>query len=300
MLVVENARKSFGNVAAVRGVSFSIGAGTTFGLLGPNGAGKTTTMRMILGIVAPDGGTIRWNGEPIDDRSRRHFGYLPEERGLYGRMRVRDHIIYFGRLHAVGSGEIARRADEWIDRLALREYADRPCAELSKGNQQKVQVACAAVHHPELLILDEPFAGLDPVNADTLLDLLLALRDSGTTLVLSSHEMWQLERLCTEFCIISHGETKAAGTLNDLRAHWPVRTVRVAPRSPNVHAALCAIAGARVTEEGDALVADLPRETDFAALLRALVSADSIAAFEPLEPSLRDVYLRAVGETGPQ
>jgi ABC-2 type transport system ATP-binding protein len=296
VLEVEGVRKSFGNVAAVRGVSFSIGAGITFGLLGPNGAGKTTTMRMILGIVSPDVGTIRWNGARIDERARKRFGYLPEERGLYGRMRVRDHIIYFGRLHGVEAGEIARRCDEWIERLELMPYVDRPCAELSKGNQQKVQVACAAVHRPDLLILDEPFSGLDPVNADILFALLSNLRRDGTTLVLSSHEMWQLERLCTEFCIISEGQTRASGTLAELRRNWPVRRVRVAPICVVVRAVLAEVAGAAVIEDNGTLVADLPPATDLAALLRALVQREAIVAFEPIEPSLRDVYLRVVGE----
>ena len=186
---VSHVRKDFGAVMAVRDVSFTIARGSTFGLLGPNGAGKTTTMRMILGIYAPDAGHVTWNGRPIDDRSRRRFGYLPEERGLYGKMKVRDQIMYFGRLHGLTEPEISERTDRWIAQLGLDPYASRPCAELSKGNQQKVQVACAAVHDPELLVLDEPFSGLDPVNADMLLATLNDLKARGTTLVLSSHQM---------------------------------------------------------------------------------------------------------------
>jgi ABC-2 type transport system ATP-binding protein len=296
MLVVDRVRKVFGSVVAVNGVSFTIGNGKTFGLLGPNGAGKTTTMRMILSIVLPDGGSIRWNDEPIAERTRIRFGYLPEERGLYGRIRVRDHIVYFARLHGVSARYAKERADTWIERLKLNEYADRPCAELSKGNQQKVQVACAAVHRPELLILDEPFSGLDPVNAGILFDVLDGLRKKGTTLVLSSHEMWQLERLCTDFCIISHGETRAAGTLEELRSAWPTRRIRVAPAGEAVHNILREIPQARLLpSENGSLSADLPRDTDLASLLRSLVAADRIVSFEPLEPSLQDIYLRAVG-----
>src|SRR5579872_2045979 len=183
MLVVSHVRKDFGAVSAVRDVSFEIGSGTTFGLLGPNGAGKTTTMRMILGIYEPDGGSITWNGHTIDGGMRRIFGYLPEERGLYGKMKVREHIVYFGRLHGVRNPELGTRVDRWIERLGLGAYADRPCAELSKGNQQKVQVACAAVHEPQLLVLDEPFSGLDPINADVLLSILNEMKARGTTLV---------------------------------------------------------------------------------------------------------------------
>lgn len=297
MLIVEQAQKRFGRVTAVQDVSFSIPTKSTFGLLGPNGAGKTTTMRMILGILTPDGGSIRWNGSRIDERARRRFGYLPEERGLYGKMRVREHIAYFGRLHGIGSAESVRRADHWIERLALQTYATRPCAELSKGNQQKVQVACAAAHEPDLLILDEPFTGLDPVNADALYELLSAMQRKGTTLVLSSHEMWQLERLCTEYCIVSSGQTRAAGTLEDLRRGWPVRSIRVAPDASDVRSTLLAVDGARLRPANDGyVVADLPANTDLAALLRALVERNAVVAFEPLEPTLRDVYLRLVDE----
>src|SRR5665213_2476766 len=190
MLSVDHARKEFGRVCAVRDVSFDIVPGITCGLLGPNGAGKTTTMRMILGILTPDAGTITWNGKKVDGTMRRRFGYLPEERGLYGKMKVREQISFFGRLHGMVEPEITQQTNSWIERLEIGQYADRPCAELSKGNQQKVQVACAAVHQPEFLILDEPFSGLDPVNADMLLAVFNGLKAKGTTLVLSSHQMW--------------------------------------------------------------------------------------------------------------
>jgi ABC-2 type transport system ATP-binding protein len=297
MLVAERLYKSFGSIAAVNGVSFSIARGATFGLLGPNGAGKTTTMRMILGIMIPDSGAITWDGASIGERARLRFGYLPEERGLYGKMAVRDHIIYFGRLHGMALSEATSRTDEWVQRLELSQYAQRPCAELSKGNQQKVQVACAAVHHPDLLILDEPFSGLDPVNVDILLSLLEDLRKNGTTLVLSSHEMWQLERLCTDFCIIAQGRTQISGTLAQLRADWPIASVRISPNGPQVRAIIDAISTAKVRSSQDgALIVDLPPKTDLVALLRRLVAEASIVGFEPLEPSLRDVYLRAMGD----
>ncbi len=299
MLELESAEKRFADVVALRDVSLSISDGTTFGLLGPNGAGKTTTMRLILGIMTPDGGSVRWNGARIDERVRLRFGYLPEERGLYGKMRVRDHIVYFGRLHGVPKSEIEAAADEWIERLDLGTYALRPCAELSKGNQQKVQVACAAVHRPELLVLDEPFTGLDPVNAQILHDVLAAMQKRGTTLVLSSHEMWQIERLCTEFCIIARGSVRARGTLAQLRSGWPTRRVRVAPDGGAVCATLERIEGARFIErDGEAVTFDLPRATDCAELLRRLIEVGTISSFEQIEPSLQDVYLRVLRGDG--
>ncbi|HYZ16058.1 MAG TPA: ATP-binding cassette domain-containing protein [Candidatus Acidoferrum sp.] len=293
-LVLSGVARSFGDVVAVRDVSFTVPAGTTFGLLGPNGAGKTTTMRMILGILVPDRGTIRWDDVPVDRGVRRRFGYLPEERGLYGALKVRDQIAYFGRLHGVRPPHDVTRANQWIERLGLSTYADRPCAELSKGNQQKVQVACAALHDPELLVLDEPFSGLDPVNAETLLKTLAELQARGTTLILSSHQMWQVEDLCTSVCVIAGGAVKVSGTLAELRAAWPTRVVEVEPANDVLRAVLDTTAGAHALPRTNGKLAyELPAAADPAALLRRLVDAGDVVRFERLEPSLRDIYMRA-------
>jgi ABC-2 type transport system ATP-binding protein len=297
MLEVDHVRKEFGSVRAVRDVAFSIENGSTFGLIGPNGAGKTTTMRMIVGVLAPDGGSIRWDGASVGPRNRRRFGYLPEERGLYGKLKVREQIAYFARLHGMREPALHTRVDEWIERLALDEFVHRPCAELSKGNQQKVQVACAAVHAPDLLVLDEPFSGLDPVNAEMIYAMLSRLRDNGTTLVLSSHQMWQLEELCSRFCIVASGENRATGSLTQLRAEWPTRVIRVAPADDAVRRLFDGVEGAHALAHGNgAIDYRVPLSTDFAALLRALVEVAPITKFEALEPSLLEIYLRAIGE----
>lgn len=297
MLNVDHVRKDFGSVHAVSDVHFTIEDGTTFGLLGPNGAGKTTTMRMIIGILVPDSGRIIWNGTQIHDESRRHFGYLPEERGIYGKMKVREQIAYFGKLHGVRDPDLSKRVDRWIEELGLSTYADRPCSELSKGNQQKVQVACAAVHAPQLLVLDEPFSGLDPVNADVLLNVLNDMRLNGTTLILSSHQMWQLEELCSRFCIIAGGANRVEGTLAELRSAWPTRVVRVAPPNDSVRALLERVDGATALARVDGTIDyRVPATTDFAALLHTLVDVAPVTKFEAIEPSLQEIYLRAIGE----
>ena len=294
MLQVEHVRKDFGSISAVRDVNFTIERGSTFGLLGPNGAGKTTTMRMIVGIYPADSGRITWNGGPINDRTRRRFGYLPEERGLYGKMKVREQIMYFGRLHGLHDPEIAQRADRWIEQLGLSDYRERQCSELSKGNQQKVQVACAAVHDPELLILDEPFSGLDPVNAEILLKTLTELKKRGTTLVLSSHQMWQLEQICDAFCIITKGENRASGTLAQLRAGWPTRVVKVEPPTEALRSVLERVPNARALESNGALSYQVPADTDYPPLLRELVAAGAVTRFDALEPSLQDIYINTI------
>jgi len=297
MLQLTDVHRSFGAVQAVRGVTFAIPSGATFGLLGPNGAGKTTTMRMILNILVPDRGTITWNGARIDGTMRRRFGYLPEERGIYGKLKVREQMAYFGKLHGLRDPLLGARITEWMERLEIGQYADRPCAELSKGNQQKVQVACAAMHEPEFLILDEPFSGLDPVNAETLLRALRHLQSKGATLVLSSHQMYQIEDLCTEFCVIAGGQVRVNGTLEALRAAWPTRTVLVEPASSTLRGVLDRIpdAHARPNENGT-LAYDVPRTIDLPALARELVAAGDLMRLERMEPSLNDIYLRAIGE----
>lgn len=212
-------------------------------------------------------------------------------------MKVRDQISFFGRLHGLVEPEISKRTSMWIERLGIAQYADRPCAELSKGNQQKVQVACAAVHEPELLILDEPFSGLDPVNADILLAILNDMKAKGTTLVLSSHQMWQLEVLCDRFCIITDGANRTSGSLADLRATLPTRVLRVAPDGEAVRATLERIAGGRLIGAADGNVDyEILAATPLPDLLRALVADGPITQFQAIEPSLHDIYVRAIGE----
>jgi ABC-2 type transport system ATP-binding protein len=297
MLNVRNIRRSFGSIEAVRNVSFDLQRGQTLGLLGPNGAGKTTIMRMLLGIYAPDSGSVTWNGAPIDESIRKRLGYLPEERGIYGRLRVAEQIVYFGRLHGLRASDATTNARRWMSMLDIEVYANRPCSELSKGNQQKVGLACSAVHEPELLILDEPFSGLDPVNAQTVLAAINGLRRAGTTLVLSSHQMWQIEDTCDRFCIISGGEVRAYGTLAELRAGVPERVVRVAPDLPQVHAILERFGRCEADGPGSEVSCRVPAGADFALLLRELVATAPVTHFEPVPPSLASIYLRAIGSS---
>ena len=300
MLVVDRIRRSFGSVRAVDDVSFTVDRGSIFGLLGPNGAGKTTTMRMLLGIYVPDEGSIAWCGRALDRTIRRRFGYLPEERGLYAKMNVRDQIAYFGRLHGLSGDDARTRAARWMETLGIDGYAKRACGELSKGNQQKVQLASAVIHEPELLVLDEPFSGLDPMNAETILACMRRLADAGTTIVLSSHQMFQIEGACNAFCIVGSGRVRAAGTLAELRRAFPTRTVRVTPDEPTIRAVF-ARAGASEPQRsnGGELAYELPATTDFGALLRAAVAAGAVETFERHEPSLGAIYLRALERVHP-
>jgi ABC-2 type transport system ATP-binding protein len=294
MLVVDRVSRSFGSIVAVRDVSFTAEPGTVIGLLGPNGAGKTTTMRILLGIYVPDSGSVSWNGKPIGLATRRRFGYLPEERGLYGKMKVRDQIVYFGRLHGMEDDAARASAQTWMQTLEIDRYADRACNELSKGNQQKVQLASAVVHDPELLVLDEPFSGLDPVNAETMLSCIRNLAERGTTLVLSSHQMFQIEHACRSFCIIGEGHVRASGSLTELRRAFPTRAIRVGPDLPAFRALFAAHGAPEPRISGGELIYELPASIDFGALLREAVARGPLETFERQEPSLSQIYMRAL------
>ncbi len=295
MLVVDRVSRSFGSFEAVRDVSFTAARGSVIGLIGPNGAGKTTTMRMLLGIYVPDGGSVTWDGTRVGLSTRRRFGYLPEERGLYGKMNVRDQIAYFARLHGLGAGAARANAETWMARLQLEEYAGRACNELSKGNQQKVQLASAVVHDPELLVLDEPFSGLDPVNAAAIMECIRGLAERGAAVVLSSHQMFQIEEACRSFCIVAAGRVRARGSLRELRRAFPTRSVRVSPDLPAVRALFAGRGAAEPRVAGAELIYELPAATDFGALLREAVAAAPLETFERAEPTLGQIYLRALG-----
>jgi ABC-2 type transport system ATP-binding protein len=212
--VIDLARR-YGDRVALDGVSFAVEPGQTFGFVGPNGAGKTTTMRIILGVLGADSGEVRWRGERVDAAIRTRFGYMPEERGLYPKMRVRAQLVYFAALHGVERPGPA--ADRWIERLGLSERAEDRVEQLSLGNQQRVQLAAALVHEPELLVLDEPFSGLDPVGVDVLTGVLSEYASTGVPVVFSSHQLELVERVCEAVAIIKNGRLVASGRVEDLR-----------------------------------------------------------------------------------
>jgi ABC-2 type transport system ATP-binding protein len=216
-LELRDLSKRYGDVVALDGITFSVEQGQMFGFVGPNGAGKTTTMRIVLGVLAADAGTVRWRGEPIGAEQRRRIGYMPEERGLYPKMRVRDHLSYMAELHGYGEAEALASAEHWLERLGIAERADDPVEALSLGNQQRVQLAVALVHAPDLLILDEPFSGLDPDGVDALSDALLEeIRTRGVPVVFSSHQLELVERLCDSVAIIADGRIATSGRVAEL------------------------------------------------------------------------------------
>jgi ABC-2 type transport system ATP-binding protein len=208
-VVLENVTKRFDTLTAVSDLSLRVTQGSIFGLLGPNGAGKTTTLRMILGVLIPDEGAIQLMGQPLSDRTQDQIGYLPEERGLYPRMQVRKLLIFLAALKGVAEDEADRRAREWLGRFELTDWSEKKLNDLSKGMQQKVQFIAAVLHRPSLLILDEPFMGLDPVNAAAIKDLMLELRGQGATIILSTHRMEQVEMMCDSICLINKGPSRS-------------------------------------------------------------------------------------------
>ena len=220
----------YGDVKALDGLSFEVALGQMFGFVGANGAGKTTTMRIILGVLEPDQGEVLWHGEPVDPRTRRRFGYMPEERGLYPKMRVGKQLSYFARLHGFSAGEAKEAAGRWMDRLGVSERAGDRVETLSLGNQQRVQLAAALVHDPELLVLDEPFSGLDPIGVDALGEVLLERAEAGVPVVFSSHQLELVERLCDAVAIIDKGALVTSGKVEQLRsAGGRLLKVRVEP-----------------------------------------------------------------------
>ena len=227
-LEIDHVTKRFGTTVALDGLAFEVARGEVFGFLGANGAGKTTTMRICLGIIRADAGEIRWDGRPTEDVPRRTWGYLPEERGLYPRMGVLDQLVYFGSLYGMAPDVARREALGWLARFRIPEYADRRAEELSKGNQQKVQFIAAVLHDPEVLLMDEPFTGLDPVNLVLLREAFIELRDRGRTLIFSTHQMEAAEALCESVAIVDHGRLVAGGRVRDLKRASGRRTLRLA------------------------------------------------------------------------
>ena len=217
MLVIENLKKSYDGVEAVKDISFSVGKGDIYGFLGPNGAGKTTTIRMIMGIIRPDEGLIALNGNDINSHNRHNLGYLPEDRGLYQKQRIAEILYYFCSLRGINKTDAKEKISFWLSRFGLENQKSRKVEELSKGNQQKVQFILSLIHDPDFVILDEPFTGLDPLNQLLLKEVIQEKQNEGKTIIFSTHQMEQVERLCNNICLINDGNIIVEGSLNEIR-----------------------------------------------------------------------------------
>jgi ABC-2 type transport system ATP-binding protein len=293
-LEVANVTKRFDEFVAVDDLSLKVRSGRVFGLLGPNGAGKTTTIRMIVNITAPDSGKIELFGKPIDDQLQDRIGYLPEERGLYKKMKVGEQLKFFGALKNVVGAEADKRIDYWLDRVELSAWKDKKASDLSKGMQQKVQFITSVLHDPDLLILDEPFSGLDPVNVQLLQEIVLELKAKGKTLIFSTHQMETAERLCDDICLINRSKKILDGTLREIKKSFGRNTVALrCDGGQEVLADTNLVA--KVTASSDEVEALLAPGATAQELLHRLVSAGAtITKFELIEPSMNDIFIEKV------
>jgi ABC-2 type transport system ATP-binding protein len=295
-VVVEGVTKRYDSLTAVDDLNLHIQRASIFGLLGPNGAGKTTTLRMIMRILIPDSGSIRVLDRPLDEDTQDLIGYLPEERGLYNRMKVRQVLVFLAALKGLSEAEAGRRAAEWLERLELADWAERKVIDLSKGMQQKVQFIAATLHRPPLLILDEPFAGLDPVNAVAIKDIMLELRDQGTTIILSTHRMEQVEMMCDSICLINKGQNVLSGDLKAIKQSYGKNTVRIEYTGDGHFLDQPALVES-VNRYGAVVEAKLKPGADPQEILKAAVlNGSRISRFELMEPPLNDIFIEKVSE----
>ena len=295
-LKVENVTKRYGDFTAVGDLSFKVKAGRVFGFLGPNGAGKTTTIRMIVGITAPDEGHIELFGKRISNQSQNRIGYLPEERGLYKKMKVQDQLRYFAALKDVSQTEADKLIDFWLDRMKLSEWKKKKTTDLSKGMQQKVQFISTVLHNPDLLILDEPFSGLDPVNVEFLIEVVAELKAQHKTIIFSTHLMETAERLCDDIILINKSRKVIGGTLREVKESFSKNLIAL--RCVGGEAVL-ADKGlvAKMVEHADEKEIELAENADAQILLKRLIeSGATISKFEQVEPSLNDIFIEKVGK----
>ena len=286
-------RKSYGGFAAVDDLSFEIPPAHIFGLLGPNGAGKTSTIRMMIGITAPDSGCVRIFGEPFRRRALRRIGYLPEERGLYRRMTVGDNLVFLGRLAGLSVATSRERIDAWAQRLDIADWIDRRVEELSKGMQQKIQFIAALLHDPELIVMDEPFAGLDPLNKIQLKDVLVGLRAAGKSILFSTHRMDQVEKLCDSICLIDRGKSVLQGSLSAIKAGNGRRFVQIDYEGDGGCLAGNPLIDS-LNDYGNHAEIRLKPGVDSQELLRTAMRGLRVIRFQVMDPSLEQIFIDRV------
>jgi ABC-2 type transport system ATP-binding protein len=296
-IALTNVSKSFGRFRAVDNLSLGVSKGSMFGLLGPNGAGKTTTIRMIMNITAPDSGDIQILGHPMDRQTQNRIGYLPEERGLYRKMKVIDHLYFLAAIKEVGREDARRRIADWLDKMELRPWLNKKVDELSKGMQQKIQFIATIVHDPEILILDEPFSGLDPINVALMRDYFLEFRQRGKTIVFCTHVLEQAEKLCDEICLMARSKKILEGSMKELKRRYSQDLLRVA-----MDASLEEVRTLPGVESAKALdgtfVVGLAPGTDRREFLKRTLERFRIDAFSQKEPELEEIYIDAVKSAG--
>ena len=295
-LILEHVTKSFGEFTAVDDLSLQVRPGRVFGLIGPNGAGKTTTIRMIVNITVPDSGTIELLGQRMNTTLQDRIGYLPEERGLYKKMKVGEQLRFFAELKDLRGAEANKRIDEWLERLELSAWKEKRTKELSKGMQQKVQFITAVIHDPDLLILDEPFSGLDPVNVDLMKETILEQKARGKTIILSTHQMEIAEKLCDDVCMINRAHKVLDGRLREIRRSFSRNAVALQFEGSDGLLNDPALV-ANIRQHGEDTEVLLAPGASAQTLLKRLVeSGVSISKFELVEPSLHDIFIEKVRE----
>jgi ABC-2 type transport system ATP-binding protein len=294
-LKVENVTKQYGDYTAVDNIRFEVGRGEIFGLLGGNGAGKTTTMRMVLGLILPDAGKIYWNGKGYSEQLRKQLGYLPEERGLYPKIKVSEQIVYLAELRGVPRRKAEQNLRKWLERFEVADYYNRKVEELSKGNQQKIQFIAAVIHDPDILILDEAFSGLDPVNVELLKSTVIELRNEGKTILFSSHRMDHVEELCENICVLNRSKTVLQGNLKEIKRSFPRE--RVLLETEQEVRGLDRIPGVVRVEPKENGMTELKIEKPEAAqeALKLAASQTIVHRFQVMEPTLNEIFIRTVG-----
>ena len=293
---LDQVRKSFGEFTAVKDLSLAVRAGRIFGLLGPNGAGKTTTIRMIVNITAPDSGTIELFGQQITPTLQDRIGYLPEERGLYKKMKIGDQLRFFAELKNISGKEVDTRIDNWLARVKLSEWKNKKSIELSKGMQQKVQFITSVLHEPDLLILDEPFSGLDPVNVDLLKDIVLELKRTGKTIIFSTHQMEVAEKICDDICLINRSRKILDGSLREIKKSFGRNAVALRMEGSNGILNDPSLVTNVQTHSDEVEVLLAPGATPQQFLRKLVDSGANVSKFEMIEPSLHDIFIEKVTE----
>ena len=294
-LILDNVSKTFVGKKAVDGISFALDKPGVFGLLGTNGAGKTTTIRMLLGIIKKDSGEITWNGKKVDRKSV-NFGYLPEERGVYPKVKIYDQLMYFAELKGMKKQEADSAISTWAKKLKVEEYMQMPAEKLSKGNQQKIQFMTAVIHNPELLVLDEPFSGLDPVNTELLKNIIINLVKEGKYIIMSAHQMSTIEEFCSDILILNKGKTVLKGNLKEIKDTYPANRVQI-ETNENIETDIKKLGFEIENIKNYSYTVKIFDEQKAHELLKELViKGITINKFEIMKPTLNDIFIEKVGE----